>query len=64
MNLVVRGIGARVSVAQASGSGSHTVNAAPARGRSRWRTLGAAAVGLATIVAAVIAVLTWQGWWT
>lgn len=65
VNVVVHGRGARVSVssANASGSGSHQVRAAPeGDGASRWRKLGAAIVGLASVVGVFIALAQWQGW--
>lgn len=66
VNVVVHGRGARVNVtaAHASGEGSHQVEAArPAfERRSRWRRIGAFAVGVATIAGVVIALAQWQGW--
>lgn len=64
VNLVLHGRGARINIAQASGSGSHEVRATPVESESRspWRKIGAAAVGLATIAAAAIALAQWQGW--
>jgi hypothetical protein len=65
VNLAVYGRGNRINVtsAQASGAGAHRVSVAPARAkRSRWRTIGAAAVGLATIAGVLVAIAAWQGW--
>ena len=65
VNVVVRGIGARVNVtaASASGAGAHTVSAAPSpRDHSPWRRTGAFVVGIATVIAAVVTVAQWQGW--
>ena len=64
VSLVVHGRGARINVAQASGGGSHEVTsgAAPSEDGFPWRKIGAAAVGLATIAAAMIALAEWQGW--
>jgi AbiTii len=66
VHLAVYGKKSRVNVtsAYASGDGSHHVHASPVReeGRSRWASIGAAIVGLATIVGVLIALAQWQGW--
>jgi hypothetical protein len=57
----VGGIGSRVTVApnQRAGSVSHPVTPGES-GTRRWVILAT----LATVVAALVAVATWQGWWT
>ena len=66
VSVAVHGRGARVNVtsAQASGSGSHQLQARtePSDDGSPWRRAGAAIVGIATIVGVAIAVAQWQGW--
>jgi hypothetical protein len=67
VNVAVYGNKARVNVAssQISGGGSHDVKVTqPADGRSIWVKVGAGVVGLATVVGALVAVATWQGWWS
>jgi hypothetical protein len=61
LNVVVTGRRSRVSVTAAQASGSSTATTSPGQeppGRfwTRWRKLGAFAAGLATVVAAVVAV--------
>jgi hypothetical protein len=53
----------RIEVAQASGSGSHHAQAGPQESDGHGR-LWLIAGTLATVVAAIVAVLTWQGWWS
>jgi hypothetical protein len=67
VNVVVRGIGSRVNLttAQASGSGDHELHAAPPAptpGRSWWKGIWGALVGLATVIGTLVAVAVWQGW--
>jgi hypothetical protein len=66
LNVAVYGERARVSVtsAQTSGSGSHDIQVAHgAEGEGRpWARIGAAAVGVATVIGVLVAVAEWQGW--
>jgi hypothetical protein len=65
VNVVIHGKGARVNVtsAQASGDAAQaTANPDTAEKRSIPRLIGAIVVGIATVAAAVIALLQWQGW--
>jgi len=65
VDVVVHGRSARINVtsASASGDGARTVLATPSPPEhSRWRRVGAFVVGIATVVAAVVALAQWQGW--
>lgn len=66
VNVAVHGKHSRVKVtaAQARDSGSHEVHSGGGalQGGSPWRRIGAALVGVATIIGAIIALAQWQGW--
>jgi hypothetical protein len=66
VNVIVHGKKAKfaVNTAQASGAGkaaTATTNP-PGEKRSVWVRIGAAIVGIATIIGTLVAVAAWQGW--
>ena len=63
--VVIHGGKPRVSVTgvQASGNGSHSITVGGGTERaSLWKKIGAAIVGIAGVVGALVAVAAWQGW--
>ena len=66
VNVAVHGKRSRVTVtaARASGPGGHEVQAGGGadEGGSPWHRIGAALVGVATIIGVIIAFAHWQGW--
>ncbi len=63
VNVIVHGKKAKftVNTAQASSAGTATTNP-PREKRSVWVRLGAAIVGIASIIGTLVAVAAWQGW--
>lgn len=66
VNVAVHGDQNRIEItsAQASGNGSHQVHAGHGTRTGSRGTLWAAVGSLAGVAAVIVAVFTWQGWWT